>query len=239
MRIGIFSDIHGNQYAFHSFIKLLPSLGLDELIFCGDLFGYYYGQAEIIDQLINLKNIHWILGNHDKYFLELVDGRKNISDLEQKYGSSYRRICGKISASVINIINDLPLKKNLTIEGISIEVLHGVPSDILEGRLYPKDDPEKYAPYDADILVMGHTHFRMVKYWNKTLLLNSGSLGQPRDIFPSGIMVLTLPEKRVEFVDVLYDKEMLVREIVLNDPKNKKLIEILFRSKKESGDKNE
>jgi putative phosphoesterase len=231
MYIGIFSDIHGNQYALRSFIESLPSLQLDELIFCGDIFGYYYGQIEILETLCRLSKLHWILGNHDQYYIDLIAGRRSVSDLTNHYGSSYRRICGHVSISLVERLQKLFPKKEIMREGYKLCIVHGTPDDPLEGRLYPRDIPAKFLFQETDILIMGHTHFRMCMRQGSTLLINSGSLGQPRDKFPAGIAVLILPEKRVEFINIPYDRSALLSDIKHNDPNNKKLIDILFRSK--------
>ncbi|GHU72384.1 metallophosphoesterase [Spirochaetia bacterium] len=230
MRIGIFSDLHGNQYALHAFMQRVQALALDSLIFCGDIFGYYYGQAEIMDTFDGLQNFYWILGNHDKYYLDMTDGKRELSDLTQRYGLSYKYTKGTITQKKHDTLLHLSSKIYLSINNINICVVHGTPDSPLEGRLYPLDSTENIVTSGIDILIMGHTHFRMHKKVNSTILLNPGSLGQPRDRNPAGIAILTLPDCNVEFIDIAYDRESLVDEIRAKEPENKKLIDILYRA---------
>ena len=72
MRLLIFSDIHGNQYAWQAFLCKLEDIEYDSVIFLGDIFGYYYGQKEIIEDLLVMKDLIWLRGNHDQLFLELI-----------------------------------------------------------------------------------------------------------------------------------------------------------------------
>jgi predicted phosphodiesterase len=211
-------------------MEKLPVLNLDELIFCGDIFGYYYGQKEILDILTNLTNLHWILGNHERYYLDMIEGRRNSDELVRSYGSSYSRIQGKISLNMQNLLRGLSPETHLQFGNIILYAVHGTLADPLEGRLYPQGDIGETAHIKVRILIMGHTHFRMCKQVDKILLINSGSLGQPRDNCPAGLAILTLPECNVEFIDIDYDRVSLENEIRNNDPENKKLIDILHRA---------
>ena len=48
MRLIIFSDLHGNSYALDAFLSQIKEEPYDYLVFCGDIFGYYYDQHEIM-----------------------------------------------------------------------------------------------------------------------------------------------------------------------------------------------
>lgn len=228
MRIGVFSDLHGNQYALRSFMRVLPSLNVDVLIFCGDIFGYYYGQCEIIDTLSGIPMLHWLLGNHDKNYLDMIDGKVDAESLMRKYGNSYQCV-RSVRLPAEPLLEKLPQTLSLNLANTKIFAVHGTPQDPLNGRLYPNDVlPAEVL--QSDVLIMGHTHFRLAKRNSRTLYLNPGSLGQPRDKFPAGIAILTLPACSVEFVDIPYDRTALEIEIYRNDPGNRKLIEILHRA---------
>jgi putative phosphoesterase len=228
MRIAIFSDIHGNQYALRRFLMMLPNLSVDEFIFCGDIFGYYYGQDEVIAALCQFPNLIWLLGNHDQYFLDLLNGQASLRDLCAKYGNSYK-FAAKNSCGWKNLLQSLSPDKSIERCGKKIVIVHGTTDKPLTGRLYPKDVGFVSEIPDADILIMGHTHFRLCVWKNGALLLNPGSLGQARDFMPNCFCVLTLPECSVEYFDIHYDRNNLEKEIKVNDPENEKLIELLHR----------
>ncbi len=231
MRICIFSDIHGNQYALHAFSSLLPSLGIDGYVFCGDIFGYYYGQDEVLAYLSDLQNLVWLLGNHDKNFIDMMCGAISENDLAYKYGNSYRLAASHINReSFANTLQSLNHKAEISICGIKIIIVHGTKEDSLNGRLYPKDANSLKELSDADVFIMGHTHFRLNKRIGNTLYLNPGSLGQPRDKQKHSFAVLTLPDCSVEFVDVNYDTTPLDIDVRRYDAGNEKLIELLHRS---------
>ena len=85
MKIGIFSDIHGNIYAFEKVISSIRKNKPDLYVFCGDICGYYYYQNEIIEMLRSLDNLICVRGNHDEFFLEML----NDSSVEERYNRQY------------------------------------------------------------------------------------------------------------------------------------------------------
>jgi Icc-related predicted phosphoesterase len=90
MKIGFFSDVHGNIHSFKSGIKIFENLGVKKFIFLGDVCGYYYNSIEIIEMLIKFDNLICILGNHDEIFksMYLKPNFEVINEYSLKYGSS-------------------------------------------------------------------------------------------------------------------------------------------------------
>lgn len=230
-RLGIFSDLHGNQYAWKSFLNKISEYKLDELIFCGDIFGYYYGQSDIINGLISLPNLTWLLGNHDHYYLEMKANRLDPDELAARYGSTYLRQ-QLITNKQLKRLLLLKPEATLVRESLTIKIFHGGPADPLEERLYPdivKSKLQSNANF-ADIVITGHTHFRLYYQSESRVFINPGSLGQPRDRKPAGFVVLTLPELKVDFVNIDFDRTSLANDIRKYDPGNDKLMELLYRS---------
>ncbi len=118
--------------------------------------------------------------------------------------------------------------------GCKIGIFHGTPQDTLEGRLYPRDlikEPQAYQQYD--IVILGHTHCRMERFVGDTLVVNSGSLGQPRDGSGYGYAVIDTSDKTVRFENVTLDTTALYRQIDRYDPELKKLKSVLERRKED------
>ena len=106
MKIVFFSDIHGNQYAYQSLLDDMKPLQPDLVVFGGDIFGYYYGQEEIIND-IRKRGYICLLGNHDKMFLDYLEGTVNSDYLIGRYGNSYLNIEHRISDENIQFIRSL------------------------------------------------------------------------------------------------------------------------------------
>ena len=77
MIIIAFSDVHGNSDALEVFLNEIKHEKYDKIVFCGDIFGYYYNQIKVINLLQGIKDLLWIKGNHDDYFLKLYEGKMN------------------------------------------------------------------------------------------------------------------------------------------------------------------
>lgn len=231
MKICIFSDIHGNFYALEKFLIKSKELGIDLYIFCGDIFGYYYDQDAVISKLKSMDNLFSIKGNHEQFFLKGCLSLEDELRLINKFGSSYKDIKEKISCENKEFIKNMPDQLVLNFFGKSIAVFHGSPRDPINGRVYPDteiSDSNGYTSYDY--VILGHTHYRMVRHIGSTTIINPGSLGQPRDKNGFSFATLTIPSGEIEFHEINWDRNLLVRDIRMNDNGNQKLIDILYRN---------
>ena len=229
MRIAFFSDIHGNKYVLEDFFKKVSSLGIDQLVFCGDIFGYYYYQNEIIDCFRKLSNLSCVLGNHDQFFLDLLEHKRDEATLVSKYGNSYKNIEKKISPSNVSFIKHA--KKSLVLEDqfTKIGVFHGSPNNLIDGRIYPDTilEPNLFSPYSH--VILGHTHHKMVRNINATIVINPGSIGQQRDGRGCSFLVLDTNSGIFDFHTVNYPIDLLLADIDHFDNGNPKLRDVLLR----------
>lgn len=230
MRLIVFSDIHGNSYALDAFFVKIKELTYDMLIFCGDIFGYYYNQKQVIEKLSEREDLIWLKGNHDQYFLNLYNGKTEKEYFIQNYGHSYDNISERYSSKDAMLIDSHPSEYLLMAGERCVGIFHGTPENSLEGRLYP-DKPllhrDKYECYD--IVILGHTHCRMLRMEGKTLVVNPGSLGQPRDGQGYGFALVDTEQKTAVFYNVEIDASQLYRQIDMYDPDLRKLKEVLER----------
>lgn len=224
----VFSDIHGNQFAFREFKKEMRNIMYDKVLFCGDLCGYYYGQDEIARDLQHMEHMIAVKGNHDQYALDVAAGKKAKEELYPKYGHSY----AAISKEVMEYVGQLPEKMEFIADQKKYLLIHGMPSNPLEGRLYPADEAGReleteYQKYD--FVFSGHTHFRADRMIGKTRVMNPGSLGQQRDGKGFSYAIFNTETEILEFRNVTFEFLELENEIQCKDPDNQKMIEILHR----------
>lgn len=229
MKIVFFSDVHGNQYAFARFLQELREHPVDQVVFLGDVFGYYYGQRSILESL-RKSDFACLLGNHDKMYLDLLDGRRPVAELCQRYGSSYERNLAEIPAEDQAFLRGLPREWHMRCDGLEIAAFHGSPGNPLEGRVYPDTPISDPAPYRSyDYVILGHTHHKMVRRVGHTTVINPGSLGQQRDGKGCSYLVLDTEARTYTFRVVEYDLEPLMREIEMLDLDKPFLSEVLTR----------
>lgn len=229
MKIIFFSDIHGNKYVLPNFKKAIDAINPDLIVFCGDVFGYYYHYQEIIDFFIDTK-ILCLLGNHDQNVLDLVSGLIEDDELVVKYGNTYKNLRNTIGNKYLSYLKELKSSLELTIDGLKFGVFHGSPENPLNGRVYPDTIIENDLLYNKyDFVILGHTHHKMTKKINDTTILNPGSIGQQRDGKGCSFIVFNTLTCEYTFENVNYNISDLIQDIENYDDGNKKLSEVLFR----------
>jgi diadenosine tetraphosphatase ApaH/serine/threonine PP2A family protein phosphatase len=123
----------------------------------------------------------------------------------------------RLSESELSWLTELPDERTV-VDG-RVKLVHGHPENP-DRYTYP----EEFGPQlldGEDVLVMGHTHVQGHEVYDDGVVLNPGSVGQPRDGDPRAAYAvvdlddLTVAERRVEYdVDSVVDA---VREADLPD----------------------
>ena len=100
-------------------------------------------------------------------------------------------------------------------EGKKILIVHGSAAQHLEGRVYADTEVEtsEFARYD--LVFSGHTHYRMKRKIGHTILLNPGSLGQPRDDQGYSYCLIDMKKEEFLFRNVCVDQEQLLHQLRL------------------------
>lgn len=225
MTLAVFSDIHGNVHSLEKALKLMEEFKPDKYLFLGDMAGYYYYQNESIELLNGLNNLTSLKGNHDEYFMSSLNNEDALKKLDDKYGKSYSMLSSSITnKSKLFFSNLLICEKNQY-----FEAYHGSPDNCLEDYIYP--DTEINFKTEAPFIFLGHTHYPMNKRINDTIVINPGSIGQPRDFNQGSFSIVDLEEQKVENVRYEYDKSKLEKMIVKLKDKTY-LLDVLQREKK-------
>jgi putative phosphoesterase len=182
MRVAILSDIHGNLSALQA--VLIDVESADVVICCGDLVGYYPDVNEVCAALRNV-NAWVIRGNHDAYVLGALDPKP---DKALKYQTEWTR--QKLSGENSHWLAALPVEIDFVWNGLNVKMRHASPWDE-ETYLYPDSHKlEEISLSKDDIYVFGHTHHPMLVRAGEGMVLNPGSVGQPRDWNPQASYAL-------------------------------------------------
>lgn len=216
MRVGIISDIHGNSFGLAAALADLDQQGVDCVLGAGDLVGYYPCVNEVFE-LLRLREMTWIIGNHECYLLgKLTVGQNrwqayNLNYVERVIEDDYREW-----------LTQLPTERCLELDGARWVLCHGSPWAVDE-YIYPNyKDFERFDSVEADVIVMGHTHIPMIRRAGRVLLINPGSCGQPRDGNPQAAYALVDTKTyQVEIRRIAYDAETICHRILAErfDPK--------------------
>jgi len=212
MKICIFADIHGNGPAFKSAYEMITKEDADLNIFLGDICGYYFDQQQIYEMLSSLPNLIAIKGNHDQMFLELLWGDDTSrKDYRIKYGNSIERLIADGSSDLREWLLKLP--ESYYSPKLGLGCYHASPWGSMEGYVYPDSSLKKFLDYEPTIFILGHTHYPMVRTISDKLIVNPGSLGQPRNSALPTYAIIDFPSKKVTFREVSYDNAELIKQI--------------------------
>jgi putative phosphoesterase len=224
MRILVVADLHGNWPALQAINE--PH----DVCFClGDLVDYCLEPAPCLDWV--RKRAHYaVRGNHDHGVAQnvIINGRNGF-----KYLSGVTRMLSRqrLTEPDVRFLANLPVTRAVTLETARFLLVHATPRDPLDEYAHP--DPEFWARrlqnVDADVVCVGHTHQPYVLQVGEKLVINPGSVGQPRDGDPRAAYAV-IDENRVELKRVEYPLEETIRviqESSLPDPAKEMLREVL------------
>lgn len=226
VRILILSDIHGNSDALETIIN--HTSHWDYLFVLGDLVDYGPEPHKVIEIVKELKPDAIVTGNHDFAVAFNTDCHcaQEIHDLSEytRLNISYKLL----DKNYISWLSTLPKTLTKEIDNIKFYIVHGSPRNPLYGYMKPNlsDDelflaltPSLYAikpkPVDSDIVIAGHTHIPMSKHITRVLIINPGSVGQPRDgDNRASYAIYDTNKKNLEIHRIVYDIDNVVKKLI-------------------------
>lgn len=181
MRIGVFSDAHGNAPALEKGLALLRENGAERLFFLGDAVGYIPG-IQALDLLRDTQNLSCLFGNHERILLA--------GDWEGEREEVFRhRATDTALTDEQRVFLGTWADCGWQRERLPLDVLfcHGSPREPLDGYLYPDTDlePETQGLEALSggpcFVFCGHTHRPFIRRCRDRVFVNVGSCGMPRD----------------------------------------------------------
>ncbi len=223
MRYLILSDIHSNVEALEACVVRAKQAGYDSVLCCGDIVGYGPSPIEAIDGIRAL-NALTIRGNHDRVAAGLDEAtqfnphaRHAVYWTREKLPEPYREYLAQLPVGPLAVTGQAQL-------------VHGALTDEDDYIFTEADADENFLLTDKQLTFFGHSHFPVVFSSNgngdalqatsyefdefiavkceagKKLLINPGSVGQPRDgDVRASFAIWDAERSRVEFYRVEYD----------------------------------
>lgn len=165
MLIGLVADVHANAAGLERALDLLGPV--DELICAGDAI-YQYRFSNDVARLLRERGAHVIQGNHEEIFFGPHGARAQAAPAND--------------TDLMAWLAAQPLQMRTKVNGKTLHVAHGSPWEPYYEYLFPHTPSvNRFAEFDADIVILGHTHHQMALRVGRTLVVNPGSAGQPRD----------------------------------------------------------
>jgi len=227
----VISDIHSNLEAFRA---VLEDAGpVDEVWCLGDVVGYGPDPNACVELLRSLPH-RCIAGNHDWATL----GRLDLGDFNQDARAANLWNRSQLTPDNLGYLEALPEK---LVEG-EFTLVHGSPRrSVWEYILYCSTAQSNAGYFDTPYCFVGHTHtpviFRLDTEGNgdaceplaprydellhlgsERLIINPGSVGQPRDGDPrAGYALLDLEEHTVQHRRVAYPVAQTQAKMIESD----------------------
>ncbi|QCC46287.1 metallophosphoesterase family protein [Halobellus limi] len=214
MQVAVLSDIHANKVALDAVLDdLAGDAGTDPdaMVCAGDVVGYNPWPAECV-AAVRERGIPTVMGNHDRAVASDTTFRFN-----SMAAAGVEHAREALDDDAVEWLADLPDSRTV-LDG-RLKLVHGHPDDP-DRYTYP-DEFSASMLDDEDVLVTGHTHVQGHRVFEEGVVMNPGSVGQPRDSDPRAAYALVdlddlaVEERRVEYdVDTVVDA---VREAGLPD----------------------
>ena len=207
MRIVIISDIHGNLEALSALRETY-----DELWVLGDLVNYGPDPAAVID-FVRSKAAVIVCGNHD--FSIGYNQDPQCSPRFREMAEATRRYTDSVlSLEHKHFLRHLPPFAETRRGNTRFFLCHAVPSDPLFGYCEAASAQwvEEVEKVGADVILVGHTHIPSVRSIGSCVVVNPGSLGQPKTGSPEACFAVW-EDGKVELKTCAYSVNATVEKV--------------------------
>lgn len=228
MKILVISDLHANLAA----LEAVTQESFDCLICLGDLVGYGPAPNEVIN-FVREHAFVAIRGNHDNALALNIDcqclpANKALAEATLAY---HRTV---LESENLDWLRTLPTSAQFKLDGYRFAAVHATPRDQLYGYEITPELPDDQLRGEidgvrADFILLGHTHLPMVRGIGSRVVVNPGSVGQPRHSSPEASYA-TIEDGIVELKRCAYDLHRTVaalRKLPLSPESIDQLVVIL------------
>jgi predicted phosphodiesterase len=210
MRYAIIADIHSNLAALTAVLDdIKHGGGADEIWCLGDIVGYGPEPRKCLDILRQTTNV-CVAGNHDWAAV----GKINTAEFNPDAAAASHWTTQQLSDEDIEYISNLPL----IVKKGDFTLAHGSPREpVREYLLSSGAARENLAYFETQFCLVGHSHQPVVFYCNENgdvsaryflpdepvatnegrLIINPGSVGQPRDGNPDAAYAIFDSEQKL------------------------------------------
>ena len=234
MQLALISDIHANLPALEAVLADIASRGhVDAVYHLGDLVGYAAWPNEVVHRLRE-ERIGGVAGNYDSTVsLDYKHCGCRYEDPKQEALShlSFAWTKSACTPETKRFLGQLPFRLDLRpagghTTGPVVSLVHGSPT--VNTLYWTEDRPDDFCRkmiahaglHPGDVLAFGHTHLPWQRRVDDVLLVNTGSVGRPKDGDPrAGYTLLAFDEDavRAEHIRVPYDVERTAHAILESD----------------------
>lgn len=235
MKVAVFSDVHSNSFALKNAIDVIEKECVDEVVFLGDLLTYGCNVQETIDLLVDYskkRKITFIKGNHDQIYFDMQDGK----DFQYKPFPDFILESALYTGDKLesNLIDLFQWKESVTIGNVFFTHANALgygnwsylnkDNEIIDtasilsekgylGGIFGHTHRPKLSVYQGtddiqDLSIIGRKQLIKPSI-GKCFVANPGSIGQPRGIESSVLLInINKSDVELEVKTISYDVDM-------------------------------
>lgn len=195
MKVAIVSDIHANWQALEAVLEDIKKHGCQKILCLGDLALAGPQPRMVIDFVRKQDDWEVIQGNTDKLIGDF--SQKIVDDLKNVFPVMANALLDDVlilEEDKKEYLKNLPIQKELEIEGVKILMVHGSPrknNENIMPDMSLKEIEEIIDGTNADLILCGHTHIPCGYQTNKKqTVVNVGSVGRPMTEEPKACYVI-------------------------------------------------
>ena len=220
MKIAIISDIHGNVPALSVVLEDITSWQPDKLIINGDVINRGPYSKKVLELLSGFHaDTIYIKGNHEEFVLYAREHPVDEDQFDYHLQSFTQWTANQLAPSWLEQIQQWHESYDFKTSHPekSVHVTHGSPLSNRDGvhKNLTDEELKNKNVHHTDIFISSHTHLPMTKTFEDTLLLNTGSVGQPLDgdaRAAYGKIYLNNDKPVGEIARVAYDKKQAEKD---------------------------
>jgi len=212
--------VHGNYEALRAVLAFYRKNGVEDFLCCGDVVGYGPQPLECAEELLALKNLSIVLGNHDAAML----GKMDLKWFNQNAAWAIEFAKKQLTGRAMDFIARLPER----LETPEFTMVHGSPrKPLTEYLLSESQFSDNIKGVKVFPCFIGHSHMPLHFREGENglpqtdflrpvvkvpiagpVILNPGSVGQPRDGDPrASCGIYDSDKKYFELYRVFYNVE--------------------------------
>lgn len=178
LRIGVFSDVHGNCVALDAVLSDLRNQSVDGMVCLGYAVQGGAQPAETVSRLRDL-SVPTVMGNSDFWLLTGEDptGKEPVSNAQNEV-----RVwsLSMLEEKDLDFIRQFKKVITLPLDDVSLVCFHGSPASF-DDLILPATPEEEFVRmvegYGDSILCGGHTHLQQLRRFRDSFFFNPGSAG--------------------------------------------------------------
>ena len=208
MKLAIIADVHSNLQALEAVLLEIERTGAGIIVCAGDIVGYG-GNPNECCRLVEQVAGHAVLGNHDSSALT-----RDVAWMNPFAATAAIWTSHALDNASARFLGSLQVGTMFDFGDKKCAMFHGSPRATDEYVFEEQANEEMLS--GSDVLVLGHTHIPFVKKFRTGVVVNPGSVGQPRDGDPrASFGVYDTDEDELRINRLEYDIEGAANAIIL------------------------